>query len=375
MLGFNKPYLTGKELDYIRDAVDREKLSGNGFYTQQCQRFFEKRYGFKKALLTQSCTDALEMAALLLDVGPEDEIILPSFTFVSTANAFALRGARLIFADCETSTPNLDMGHVSQLITARTKAVVAVHYAGVSCDMKPLLSLAEKHGVYIVEDAAQSIDSYHLSQPLGSIGHLSCFSFHETKNIISGEGGMLVINDDRFSKRAEVLWEKGTNRSAFLRGEVDKYSWIDLGSSFLPSEITAAFLWAQLEELENIQKKRLSVWQRYREDLSFQATKGRLALPFIPEYASNNAHMFYVVARSGEERDALMSHLKEDEIQAIFHYIPLHSSPFFVNQYKGRPLTQAQKFSDSILRLPFYTDLSGDDIGRVINSINKFYNS
>ncbi len=375
MLGFNKPYLTGRELDYIRDAVDREKLSGNGYYTQQCHSFFEKRYGFKKALLTQSCTDALEMAALLLDVGSEDEIILPSFTFVSTANAFVLRGARLIFADCEKDTPNMDMEHVGQLITERTKAVVVVHYAGVSCNMAPLLKLAEKHNIFIVEDAAQAIDSFYGKRALGSIGHLACFSFHETKNIISGEGGMLVINDDRFARRAEVLWEKGTNRSAFLRGEVDKYSWIDVGSSFLPSEMTAAFLWAQLEELDNIQKRRLAVWELYQKGLELLSREGKLRLPFIPEYASNNAHMFYIVAQSGEERDALMAFLKMEDIQAIFHYIPLHSSPFFEKKYTGRPLTRTREFSDCILRLPFYTGLSAADVKRVINCINKFYNS
>ena len=375
MLGFNKPYLTGRELDYIRDAVEREKLSGNGYYTQQCQQFFVNRYGFKKTLLTQSCTDALEMIALLLDIGPEDEIILPSFTFVSSANAFALRGAKLIFADSEKDNPNIDIDHVRQLITSKTKAVVAVHYAGVACNMKPLMELAAQHGFFVVEDAAQAIDGYYEGRPLGSIGHLGCFSFHETKNIISGEGGMLVINDDRFSQRAEVLWEKGTNRSAFSRGEVDKYSWIDVGSSFLPSEMTAAFLWAQLEAIDKIQQMRLHVWNRYNEGLKFQVREGHLSLPVIPPYATNNAHMFYVVFRSGLERDAIMAHLKSREIQAIFHYIPLHSSPFFVNKYHGRVLTEAQRFSECILRLPFYTDLSDPDIDRVINAIHQFYNS
>ncbi len=375
MIGFNKPYLTGKELDYIRDAVEREKLSGNGFYTQQCQQFFVNRYGFKKTLLTQSCTAALEMAALLLDIGPEDEVILPSFTFVSSANAFALRGAKLIFADSEKDTPNVDIDHVRQLITPKTKAVVAVHYAGVSCDMKLLMELASKHQFFVVEDAAQAIDSFYDGRPLGSIGHLACFSFHETKNIISGEGGMLVINDERFSSRAEVLWEKGTNRSAFSRGEINKYNWIDVGSSFLPSEMTAAFLWAQLQELDTIQKKRLNVWNRYLESFAFQVREGHLSLPVIPAYASNNAHMFYVVLRSGMERDALMAHLKRNEIQAIFHYIPLHSSPYFLDKYRGRELGQADHYSACILRLPFYTDLSDPDIDRVINGIHRFYNS
>ncbi len=375
MLGFNKPYLTGRELDYIRDAVDREKLSGNGFYTQQCQQFFTSRYGFKKTLLTQSCTDALEMAALLLDIGPDDEVILPSFTFVSSANAFILRGAKLIFADCEKDTPNIDVDHVRQLITKKTKAVVAVHYAGVACDMNPLMQLAEKNNFFVVEDAAQAIDSYYNGRPLGSIGHLACFSFHETKNIISGEGGMLAINDERFIERAEVVWEKGTNRSAFSRGDVDKYSWIDIGSSFLPSEMTAAFLWAQLQELDSIQAKRLAIWKKYHEGLQFQMKEGHLKLPMIPSYATNNSHMFYVVCRSGEERNAIMTYLKGQDIQAIFHYIPLHSSPYFHSKYEGRKLFQADRFSERILRLPFHTALTEPEISRVINSIHQFYNS
>ncbi len=376
MIGFNKPYLTGRELDFIRDAVKREKLSGNGYYTNQCQQSLSKRYGFKKALLTQSCTDALEMAALLLNVGPEDEVIVPSFTFVSTANAFALRGAKLIFADSGPSNPNIDIDHVRRLITNKTKAVVVVHYAGVACDMKPLMELAAKHSFFVVEDAAQAIDSYYEKNiALGSIGHLACFSFHETKNIIAGEGGMLVINDDQFINRAEVLWEKGTNRSAFFRGEVDKYSWIDVGSSFLPSEMTAAFLWAQIQEIDSIQAKRLALWNYYYAGLQFQVREGHIKLPDIPSYASNNAHMFYVLCRYGEERDALMSHLKNDDIQAIFHYLPLHSSPYFQSKYKGEALEEANRYSSCILRLPFYTDLSESEIDRVINSIHQFYNS
>jgi dTDP-4-amino-4,6-dideoxygalactose transaminase len=375
ILGFNKPYLTGRELDYIRDAVEREALSGNGYYTRQCQQYFVNRYGFRKALLTQSCTDALELAALLLDIRPGDEVILPSFTFVSTANAFALRGARLVFADSEKETPNLDVNHVRELITEKTKAVVAVHYAGVACEMDALMDLSAKHKFFVVEDAAQAIDSFYKKQPLGSIGHLACFSFHETKNVISGEGGMLVINDEKFSSRAEVLWEKGTNRSAFFRGEVDKYSWIDVGSSFLPSEMTAAFLWAQLEELDNIQKKRLAVWDHYFKGLQFQLNEKHFSAAVIPPYATNNAHMFYLVCRSAGERDALMDHLKRDEIQAIFHYLPLHSSPYFHSRYAGRPLFSADMFSTCIIRLPFYTALTEGEIDRVIKSIGQFYNS
>jgi dTDP-4-amino-4,6-dideoxygalactose transaminase len=375
MLGFNKPYFTGKELEYIQDAVAREKLSGNGHYTQLCQNFFTSKYGFKKSLLTQSCTDALEMAALLIDIVPGDEIILPSFTFVSTANAFALRGATLIFADSEKSTPNIDADHVGKLITPKTKAIVVVHYAGVSCDMEKIMALATQHRIFVIEDAAQAIDSFYKGKPLGSIGHLACFSFHETKNIISGEGGMLVINDDRFANRAEVIWEKGTNRSAFFRGEVDKYNWIDLGSSYLPSEITAAFLWAQLEQLDDIQKKRLAVWTRYDQAFQFQKKEGHLRLPFVPEYATNNAHMYYLVCRSPEERNALMNHLRKNDIQAIFHYLPLHSSPFFQSQYQGRELTRADWYAECILRLPFYAELTSTEIDHVINTIHQFYNS
>lgn len=374
-IGFNKPYMTGRELDYIRDAVAREKISGNGFYTQKCQQFFSDRYGFKKTLLTQSCTDALEMAALLLDIQPGDEVILPSFTFVSTANAFALRGANLIFADSEENTPNIDVNHVKQLITPRTKAIVVVHYAGMACDMDPVMALAHEHGLFVVEDAAQAVDSFYKSRPLGSIGHLACFSFHETKNIISGEGGMLVINDDRFIKRAEVIWEKGTNRSAFYRGEVDKYNWIDLGSSFLPSELTAAFLLAQLENLDSIQEKRLAIWQQYFDGLAFQEKEGHVSRPVVPPYATNNAHMFYLLFRTRDDRNAVMEHCKHDGIQAIFHYLPLHQSPYFSSRYKGRTLQNAVRFSDCVLRLPFYTELSPPQINRVINSLHRFYNS
>lgn len=375
MIGFNKPYFTGKELDFIRDAVAREKLSGNGYYTQSCQQFFTKQYGFKKTLLTQSCTDALEMSALLLNIKPGDEVIVPAFTFVSSANAFALRGASLVFADSEEKTPNIDVNQVSQLITERTKALVVVHYAGVACDMDPVITLAKKHNLFVVEDAAQAINSFYKGKPLGSFGDLSCFSFHETKNIISGEGGMLVVNDDRFINRSEIIWEKGTNRSAFSRGEVDKYNWIDIGSSFLPSEITAAFLWAQLQEIEVIQRKRLTVWNRYQQGLQFQAQEGHLVLPYIPSYATNNAHMYYIMCRNVNERNALMAYLKDKGIQAIFHYLPLHESPFFVKQYKGKQLTRSIQYSECILRLPFYTELSEQDIDHVINSIHQFYNS
>ena len=297
---FNKPYFTGKETEYIQDAVSRGKISGNGYYTQLCHDFFETKYSFNKVLLTSSCTDALEMAAILIDIQPGDEVIVPSYTFVSTANAFVLRGAKIIFADSRSDHPGIDEDKIEALITSKTKAIVPVHYAGVACDMDKIMNLANKYNLFVVEDAAQAIDSYYtgtdgVKRPLGSIGHLAAFSFHETKNIISGEGGMLVVNDERFVKRAEIIWEKGTNRSAFFKGEVDKYGWVDIGSSFLPSDITAAFLWAQLEHLEEIQDKREVIWNTYYEGLKDWACTNNISLPIIPEYGMNNAHMFYLI--------------------------------------------------------------------------------
>jgi len=291
---FNKPHLTGKEMHYIYDAVNSGKISGNGKYTNLCHHFFENKYGFKKCLLTSSCTDALEMCAILLNIQNGDEVILPSFTFVSTANAFVLRGAKLVFADSEPNNPNMDATSLEKLISPKTKAIVVVHYAGISCDMDQIMKIANKHNLFVVEDAAQAIDSYYHNQPLGGIGHLGVFSFHETKNIISGEGGMLVINDERFIKRAEVIWEKGTNRSSFFRGEIDKYSWVDIGSSFLPSEVTSAFLYAQLENLDKIQNKRKKIWYNYYESFS-EIKNFKYQLPSIPSFTSNNAHLFYLV--------------------------------------------------------------------------------
>ena len=299
---FNKPYLTGNEVLYIYQAVSSNKISGDGMFTKKCHDFFEKRYGFRKCLLTSSCTDALEMAAILLNLKPGDEVIMPSYTFVSTATAFVLRGADIIFCDSRKDHPGMDEDQIEQLITERTKAIVPVHYGGVACDMDKIMDLAAKYNLHVVEDAAQSIDSYYtgrdgIKKPLGSIGHLAAFSFHETKNIMSGEGGMLVINDEKFMERAEIIREKGTNRSKFFRGELDKYGWVDIGSSFLPSDIIAAFLYAQLENLDDIQKKRILLWNTYWDVLSPFA-KGSFSLPYIPSYATNNAHMFYIVFNS-----------------------------------------------------------------------------
>lgn len=375
MITFNKPYLSGKELQYIQEAVASMKISGDGTFTKKCHQFFESTYGFKKVLLTTSCTDALEMAAILIDTKAGDEIIIPSYTFVSTANAFVLRGAKIVFTDSAVENPNMDVTAIEKLITPQTKAIVVVHYAGIACDMDKVMELANKHGLYVIEDAAQAIDSYYKGKPLGSIGHLAAFSFHETKNIISGEGGMLVINDEKFVKRAEIIREKGTNRSSFFRGEVDKYGWVDIGSSFLPSDIIAAFLFAQLENIEDIQKRRIEIWNCYEAGLKQLGDKMQVQLPFIPQFATNNAHMFYLVCKSYEERTALISHLKNNNVYSVFHYLSLHKSPFFVAQHDGRALPNTDRYADCLVRLPLFYELSSSDCATIINSINEFYSN
>lgn len=370
---FNLPHLTGKEAHYMYEAVNKGKLSGNGDFTKQCQRFLEERYGFRKCLLTTSCTDALEMASMLCDIKPGDEVIVPSYTFVSSALAFVRAGARIVFADSMKRNPNIDAEQIEELITPRTKVIVPVHYAGVSCDMDRIMEIAGRHNIMVVEDAAQAIDSYYKGRPLGSIGHLAAFSFHETKNIIAGEGGCLAINDPSLIRRAEIIWEKGTNRAEFFRGEVNKYGWVDTGSSFLPSEVVAAFLWAQLESLEDIQRKRRLSWDCYYENLKPIADEGTFKLPDLPEYATNNAHMFYLVCNSLDERTALISKLKENDILAVFHYLSLHSSPFYKDRHDGRILEQSDRYSDCLVRLPMYYDLTLDNV-RVISSVIKnFY--
>lgn len=370
---FNKPYLTGKETQYIEEAVKSGKISGNGIFTQKCQQFFESNYGFKKTLLTTSCTDALEMAAILINIKEGDEVIMPSYTFVSTANAFVLRGAKIVFADSMPNHPNMDASKIEPLITSKTKAIVPVHYAGVACDMDAIMNLAKKYNLFVVEDAAQAIDSYFtgkdgVKKALGSIGHLAAFSFHETKNIISGEGGMLAINDEQFINRAEIIWEKGTNRSSFFRGEVDKYGWVDIGSSFLPSEIVAAFLWAQLENLEKIQNTRKAHWESYNSILSGWAKQHEISLPELPHYATNNAHMFYLVCKNLEQRTALINHLKQNDIWAVFHYISLHKSPFYEEKHDGRVLPETDNFTDCLLRLPLFFELDSKEVSTKILS-------
>lgn len=370
---FNQPFLTGRETDYIRQAVESGKISGNGVFTQKCQRFLEKRYGFRKVLLTASCTDALEMAAILTEVGPGDEVIVPSYTFVSSALAFVRQGAHIVFADSRPDYPDLDLDQLEALITPRTKVLVVVHYAGVACDMDRAMALADKHGLLVVEDAAQAIDATYKGRPLGGIGHFGCFSFHETKNIIAGEGGALIVNDDHFARRAEIIWEKGTNRAEFFRGEVNKYGWVDTGSSFLPSEITAAFLFAQLEHLDEIQTRRKALWNAYASGLAALAQQGRLVLPNIPAYASNNAHMFYVICASLEERTALIAHLKQQGILTVFHYFPLHKSPYYTLRHDGRDLPHANRFADCLLRLPMYYNLTATQVNNICWQITHFY--
>lgn len=377
-LPFNKPHLTGKEVEYLNDAVATGKISGNGIFTKKCQAILEEITATPKALLTTSCTDALEMCAILMDIQPGDEVIMPSFTFVSTANAFILRGAKVVFVDSRPDHPGMDENLVEELITERTKAIVAVHYAGVACNMEMLSAIAKTHNIYLIEDAAQAIDakfkwSDGKESFLGSIGELSAVSFHETKNIQCGEGGALLINQREFEKRAEIIWEKGTNRTAFWRGEVDKYGWVDIGSSFLPSELSSAFLFAQLEDLKEIQERRLEIWNRYYNGLESTFKDKPTQLPIIPNYATNNAHMFYLVCASEEERTELISHLKSEDIHSVFHYQSLHASPYFKNKHDGRQLQWSDIYSSCLVRLPLHLHLTNEDVDRVIDSINRFY--
>ncbi len=385
MIPFNKPYLTGKEAHYLYQAVYSGHISGNGIYTKKCQAFFEERWGFKKTLLTTSCTDALEMCAMLLNIEPGDEVIVPSYTFVSTALAFVRQGAKIVFADSRADHPGMDEDKIEQLITPKTKAIVPVHYAGVACDMGKIMAIANKHHIFVVEDAAQAVDSYYRSptptlpqgegvkKPLGSIGHLGCFSFHETKNIQCGEGGLLAINDDRFVKRAEILWEKGTNRAEFFRGEINKYGWVDTGSSFLPSELNTSFLYAQLEHLEEIQNRRKAIWDTYHNAFATLQAKGMVVLPNVPEYATVNGHMYYLICRSLDVRTALIQYLKQHNIHAVFHYQSLHKSEFYKNKYTGESLVQADKYTQQLVRLPFHLDLTNDDLQFIVNTIKQFF--
>ena len=377
MIPFNKPFIIGNELKYIEDAVKSGKISGDGIFTKKCQDFFQAKYSFPKVLLTTSCTDALEMAAILCDIKEGDEVIVPSYTFVSSANAFALRGAKIIFADSYSDNPNVDPESIEKLITPKTKAIVPVHYAGIACDMEKILNLAKMHNLFVIEDAAQAIDSYYTfsngtKKALGSIGHFAAFSFHETKNIIAGEGGMLVINHPEYFERAEIIREKGTNRSAFFRGEVNKYGWVDFGSSFLPSEIIAAFLFAQLEHLDTIQQKRKQIWEHYYNSLQNLEKEGFIKLPKIPNYATNNGHMFYIVCNSYEERSSLINHMKSKEIHPVFHYLSLNKSEYYLKNNDLFEMPNSDKFTDCLLRLPFYYELSAEEQYKIIDTIKEY---
>ena len=373
MIPFNKPYFSGRELKYLEEVCHSTTMSGNGDFTKKCHTFFEQKYGFKKCLLATSGTDALEMCAMLCNLKPGDEVIVPSYTFVSTALAFLREGAKVVFADSSTENPNMEVEQIEPLINEKTKVIAVVHYAGVACDMDAIMALAEKHNLLVVEDAAHCIDSFYKGRPLGSIGHLGAFSFHETKNISSGEGGMCVINDERFVRRAEIIWEKGTNRAEFYRGMVNKYGWVDMGSSFLPSEFNAAYLWAQLEQLDDIQGKRKHIWNRYFEGLNGKIGN-EVKLPYIPEYATNNAHMFYLLCPSLEYRTALMKFLKENDVQTTFHYLPLHSSKYYEDKHDGRELPNCDRYGDTLVRLPLFYELSDMEIDKIVKLIVEFCN-
>lgn len=388
MIPFNKPYLTGKEAHYMYQAVYTGKLSGNGFFTKKCHQFFKERYGFMKCLLTTSGTDALEMCAMLCNLQPGDEVIVPSYTFVSTALAFLREGAKIVFADSMDSNPNIDAEKLESLITPRTRVIVPVHYAGIACDMDVIMSVAEKHDIIVVEDAAQAIDSFYISNnksliqrygtnkiPLGGIGHLGAFSFHETKNITSGgEGGMIAINDEHFVRRSEIIWEKGTNRAEFFRGEVNKYGWVDMGSSFLPAEINAAFLYAQLENIDQIQDQRKRLWNLYYQGLKKIEDAKLIRLPVIPDYSTINGHMFYIVCGSFQERTNLISYLKSQGITAPFHYLSLHKSNYYLCHGNVIPnLPNCDNYSDCLVRLPLFYELTRENVEYIIIEIEKFY--
>jgi dTDP-4-amino-4,6-dideoxygalactose transaminase len=373
MIPFNKPYITGKETSYLTEAVNKGKISGNGHYTKLCQNYFTQQLGNEQNLCTTSCTDALEMCAILTDIKPGDEVIMPTYTFVSTANAFILRGAKVVFVDSRKDHPGMDEELIKQLITEKTKAIVVVHYAGVACDMDKVVEIAKRHKLIVIEDAAQAIDSYYKGKALGSIGDMGCFSFHETKNIQCGEGGLLSINNAIYKERAEIIWEKGTNRSAFWRGEVDKYNWVDIGSSFLPSELNTSFLFAQLEEIEKIQNRRKQLWEKYYNGLKILEKKN-IILSQIPNYATNNAHLFYLICNSLEERTSLIDFLKKEGVMAVFHYICLHDSPYFLDKHDGREMPNAKKYENCLVRLPLWVNMTEGQTSQVITNVLSFFN-
>ncbi len=374
MIPFNKPYYSGNEMPFISRAMETKMLTGDLEIVRMCEALLEKKYGFRKVFLTNSCSMALEMAAILANIGPGDEVIVPSYTYVSTANAFALRGAAIVFADSKNDHPNIDENQLEKLITKKTKAICVVHYAGIACNMEVVKQIAKKHNLLLIEDAAQCINSYYKTTALGSIGEIACFSFHETKNIHCGEGGFLAVNDPALIERAEVIRNKGTNRSAFLKGEVNKYEWVDLGFSSIPSAIAAAFLYPQLENIDTVQQKRIELWNAYYERLS-PVKNTALHLPVIPDYASNNAHIFYLICTDENERDGLIAYLKKQNIQAVFHYQSLHNSPYYLGKHKGGILPNAEKYSASLLRLPLFYELSITELNTICDHIITFYST
>ena len=372
-ISFNLPSVIGKEYEYIKEAVSNKHLSGNGFFTKKCQEFIERKYEIKQTFLTSSCTDALEMAAILANVSIGDEVIVPAYTFVSSANAFVLRGAKIVLADSSTDHPNIDPDKISDYISHNSKVLIVVHYGGVACDMDKIMSVAEEHDLIVIEDAAQCINSFYNQKALGSIGQLGSFSFHETKNIQCGEGGMLNINDEKLRERANNVWQKGTNRQAFSNGKVDKYEWVDIGSSFMPSELTAAYLFAQLENIEKIQKTRLKLWERYFKQLGHLAQKGFIELPKLPHYATNNAHIFCITVSSRPLRNDLLEYLSQHEVEALFHYTPLHQSKYYRQNFENVVLPNAERFGDRLIRLPLHIGMSIDDVDYVCDKLQSFH--
>ena len=375
MIPFNAPPVVGTETDYMQSAMASGKLCGDGGFTRRCQQWMEQHFGSKKVLLTPSCTASLEMAALLIDLQPGDEVIMPSYTFVSTANAFVLRGATIVFVDVRPDTMNIDETQIEAAITPKTRAIVPVHYAGVACEMDTIMALAAKHQLYVIEDAAQGVMSQYKGRALGTIGHIGCFSFHETKNYTAGgEGGATLINDAALTERAEIIREKGTNRSQFFRGQVDKYTWRDIGSSYLMADLQAAYLWAQLEAAQTINQQRLRLWQRYYDALQPLAAQGRIALPAVPDSCCHNAHMFYLKLRDSDDRDALIRWMKEAEILTVFHYIPLHTSPAGerFGRFHGEDRVTTRD-SERLLRLPLFYNLSDNNQRTVISSLLSYF--
>lgn len=373
MIPFNVPLLIGNEDTYIKEVFANKKMAGDGSFTKKCHSWFEQRFNIKKSLLTTSCTHALEMSALLTKIKPDDEIIMPSFTFVSTANAFVLRGAKIVFVDIRPDTMNIDENKIEEAITNKTKAIVPVHYAGVSCEMDKITEIAKNHNLYVIEDAAQGMMSKYKDKELGTIGDIGCYSFHETKNYQCGEGGLLLLNNDNFIEEAEIIREKGTDRSKFLRGQIDKYTWVSVGSSYLPSEINAAFLYGQLDSVEEVNNKRLKLWDLYFNLLTNLREKELIELPFIPENCIHNAHMFYIKLENCDKRQQLINYLKSNNIQTVFHYVPLHSSPAGkeYGRFYGND-TYTTKDSERLLRLPMYYSLQENDVEFVCEKINRF---